>query len=370
MRGAHLRRTTAAALLFLFSFLAGTGCDKAPASRDVEVVESLDRALRGAGAPLSFPEGYARFHADLLFARSILAEEEERFPLFRDLDRVDALYSGLAASGSRLLMEVHEARERLREDLSVRHDAALGRLLSLRELSTQMNEGRLSRRPLMRAEIDLKEAAKNLSSSRLDEARSALQRAENDLARAAASLNSTLGRYADPAQVALWQKWVEETIVQSKRSKGLAIIVIKLDRQLILYRGGRPVKRYTVGLGRNGLSDKVMGGDHATPEGRYKVTVKNPNSAFHKALLINYPNDEDRRNFEKLRKQGRVSSGARIGNLVEIHGGGREIVTLGCVSLDNPQMDELYGLVSVGTPVTIVGALKTLETEALGEGKR
>jgi len=52
-----------------------------------------------------------------------------------------------------------------------------------------------------------------------------------------------------------------------------------------------------------------------------------------------------------------------IGNLIEIHGDGGKGInwTDGCVALTNSDMDKLYGLVGVGTPVTIVGSLRSLK---------
>ena len=82
-----------------------------------------------------------------------------------------------------------------------------------------------------------------------------------------------------------------------------------------------------------------------------------PQTKFNKALLINYPNDEDRMRFALGRRRGTISRGAGIGNLIEIHGDGGEgrDWTDGCVALTNEDMDRLFAHVRVGTPVTIVG---------------
>jgi lipoprotein-anchoring transpeptidase ErfK/SrfK len=48
-----------------------------------------------------------------------------------------------------------------------------------------------------------------------------------------------------------------------------------------------------------------------------------------------------------------------IGGDIEIHGGGPDSLTRGCISMDNDKIDELFGLVSVGTAVTIVGTNET-----------
>ena len=40
---------------------------------------------------------------------------------------------------------------------------------------------------------------------------------------------------------------------------------------------------------------------------------------------------------------------------LRVVGGGQDSLTRGCISMDNDKIDELFGLVSVGTAVTIVG---------------
>ena len=43
-------------------------------------------------------------------------------------------------------------------------------------------------------------------------------------------------------------------------------------------------------------------------------------SKYHKALLINYPNDADKIRFSGEQKNGTLPRNASIGGLVEIHG--------------------------------------------------
>ena len=123
---------------------------------------------------------------------------------------------------------------------------------------------------------------------------------------------------------------------------------------------GAPVKTYSVELGFNWIADKLQAGDGSTPEGRYRVVARMDHlaSGFYKALRIDYPNAEDRAEFSRARRGGDLPPSARIGGLIEIHGGGgrRYDWTDGCVALTNPEIDDLFGRVSVGTPVTIVGS--------------
>jgi murein L,D-transpeptidase YafK len=161
----------------------------------------------------------------------------------------------------------------------------------------------------------------------------------------------------DRRQIDSWRRTAEETVAES-RAKGItAIVVSKLEKRMVIYKKGLAVAEFDVGLGFNGLSDKLHSGDDATPEGRYQITKKNSSSHFYKALLINYPNEEDKRRFAAAKQKREIPYWVGIGGLVEIHGGGEDSLTRGCISVDDKVMDELFDLVLVGTPVTIVGTL-------------
>ena len=175
------------------------------------------------------------------------------------------------------------------------------------------------------------------------------------------SWNRTRERLVDPDLLAVWRQQARATIDESRRSGGPAVVVDKLHRRLVLYRAGREVAAYSAEFGGGGLERKLYSGDRATPEGRYRVTVKKAPGAtkYHLALLIDYPNAEDRRRYREAAAEGAVPAGAGIGGLIEIHGDGGtgRDWTDGCVALHNDDMDRLFPQVTVGTPVTIVGAL-------------
>lgn len=181
----------------------------------------------------------------------------------------------------------------------------------------------------------------------------------------AAAFSAGLGqedRFQDPRLRRLWQGWVDDTIEESRRSGGAAVIVDKIGRRCLLVAAGKTVEQYTVELGHNGLSDKLYEGDRATPEGRYRITSKRGRgqTRFHRALMLDYPTEEDRREHAEARRRGLVPRGRGPGGLIEIHGhGGRGIDwTDGCVALRNADMDRLFAAVAVGTPVTIAGSAR------------
>ena len=147
------------------------------------------------------------------------------------------------------------------------------------------------------------------------------------------------------------------------------IVVLKAQRQLELYSAGKLVRTYKIGLGLNPISDKKREGDRATPEGEFYIFTKNPRSAFHLSLGISYPNIEDaerglktglitRAQYNSIvraikRKQGPPQY-TRLGGLIYIHGNGASSDwTWGCVALENDDIEELYRMIPVGTPVTI-----------------
>jgi murein L,D-transpeptidase YafK len=135
-------------------------------------------------------------------------------------------------------------------------------------------------------------------------------------------------------------------------------VVAKEAHLLTLYINGEPARTYAVDLGFNWIADKARAGDDATPEGRYHIVSRRGGGAFYKGLLLDYPNAEDREEFNRARRNGNLPQSAGIGGAIEIHGeGGRgRDWTRGCVAVKNTDMDDLFRRVGVGTPVTIVGS--------------
>jgi L,D-peptidoglycan transpeptidase YkuD (ErfK/YbiS/YcfS/YnhG family) len=165
-----------------------------------------------------------------------------------------------------------------------------------------------------------------------------------------------------------YNNWVllnDEMKDWSKKQNSVSIVVDKFSRKCTVYKAGKKFKEFEVELGVNWLGDKTQSGDRTTPEGKYKVTGKRSGSKtlYHKSLEINYPNEDDKRRFEQEKRKGNLPSNARIGGSIAIHGdGGRGIDwTEGCVALENGDMDILFSLCPIGTPVAIVGSLVPLD---------
>ncbi len=166
-------------------------------------------------------------------------------------------------------------------------------------------------------------------------------------------------RFGDSRNLAKWRRMVEETVAASRLNGAAAMVVDKLKRKLHLYAGGERLATFDAELGAKGLRQKMHAGDQATPEGRYRVSqVKGEGrTRYYKALLLNYPNDEDRARYAWGQRVGQVPLRTGIGSLIEIHGDGGQgrDWTDGCVALTNDDMDQIFRHARTGTPVTIVG---------------
>jgi len=209
--------------------------------------------------------------------------------------------------------------------------------------------------------MNLSETRIALESDRYNEAYQhylkAVERINRSNEKAEKILSNWFGQYP------LWKKHGNQAVAMSKGGRKV-ILVDKYAHTCMVYQSGRIIKQYNAELGINWMGHKRRKGDKATPEGIYRITQKKDGgrTKFGKALLINYPNDEDRKQFAQDKRKGLIPSGADIGGLIEIHGtGGKGIDwTDGCVALNNRDMADLYRLVATGTPVVIVGSLKPL----------
>jgi hypothetical protein len=121
--------------------------------------------------------------------------------------------------------------------------------------------------------------------------------------------------------------------------KKLILVGLKQERQLELWvsdgsRDYRFLKTYPI-LAASGTSGpKLREGDRQVPEGLYKIESLNPNSRFHLALRVNYPNEFDK---EHGRRDGRT----KLGGDIMIHGGAASI---GCLAMGDSAAEDLFVL--------------------------
>ncbi len=350
-------KTARTALILLAVFLVG--CKTPPAPPEVRASEIQEQDLWRAGASVYAGQEFADYARSLQAARREFARENRKLGWFRDYDRVAADFRSVLGAGEALAAKVRAMKAEKASAVNAAAAAVREKISLLGNITLSLTERGKARKQLAQAEILVGEAAKLAAADRFEEASRRVAAAADCCRDAEEAVIAFIGRYLDPQQVVVWRKWTAETIAESKKNGTVALVVSKLERRLTVYRAGKVLRTYDVGLGFNGLSDKLHAGDNATPEGRYTIIRKIPASQYYKALLLNYPNDEDRRRFAREKSRGSIPASVGIGGDIEIHGGGPDSLTRGCISLDNNKMDELYDLVASGTPVTIVGTNET-----------
>jgi hypothetical protein len=349
--------------------LASPGCIQKVPSDVVEAIESLDRQLVESQGAEYAPEAYRRFVAHWVTLRGQLQAEEDEIvwpwesnPLLASLHKVraegeEAVAQSLTQRAARRLET--EARLALLEE-------------RLRTFNSRVDEMGsrvvLGRKPVETALL-LHQARSFFDQGLYDRSVHVVKQAAGMMEAQTAVLTTTLGHYADERRVRIWRRIAQQTIEWSRAHHTAAIVVSKADRRLTVYRNGRSVLSYPVRLGYNGILEKRYQGDGATPEGQYHIIRKRDRgqTQFYRALVLNYPNGEDRRRFQQARHTGRIPVDAFIGGQIEIHGGDDLLMnqTLGCIMLENWQMDAIFRVVEPGTPVTIVGAIKLTNSIAL-----
>jgi murein L,D-transpeptidase YafK len=162
------------------------------------------------------------------------------------------------------------------------------------------------------------------------------------------------------------------------REKKVNLVVVRKSERVLelvnvnFFRRHQVIRSYDIMLGKDPIGHKVQEGDNKTPEGRYILDWKNPNSAFHLSIHINYPNEEDRAYARSL--------GVSPGGEIFIHGMPNNVShyqlqypglsedelrekvyeklydtdwTAGCIAVTNEEIQEIYRLVQTGTPIVI-----------------
>ncbi|MGX5818319.1 L,D-transpeptidase family protein [Chitinophaga lutea] len=143
------------------------------------------------------------------------------------------------------------------------------------------------------------------------------------------------------------------------------LLIDKSDYRLYLYEDVTLLKIYKVVFGSADQRDKFIQGDRRTPDGTFRILSKRFDNRWSRFLHLDYPNDISYQKFHQRQASGAIGRNADIGGGIGIHGveygtGIRDSYvdqrinwTLGCISLKNGDVNELYDVVKVGTPVVI-----------------
>lgn len=122
--------------------------------------------------------------------------------------------------------------------------------------------------------------------------------------------------------------------------KDIAILVFKDERRVALWARSshtwRFIRDYPILAASGHAGPKLREGDRQVPEGVYRIEHLNPNSSFHLSMKVSYPNAFDRRMAGRDKR-------TRLGGDIFIHG---KDVSIGCVALGDPAIEELFTLVA------------------------
>ena len=134
------------------------------------------------------------------------------------------------------------------------------------------------------------------------------------------------------------------------------VLIEKGARKLHLLQGGEIFRTFEIALGIVPVGDKKEEGDFKTPEGRYLLDIRNPDSDFFLSIRISYPNAADRREA--------AVAGVDPGGAIMIHGQPNvptrseayyrtQDWTNGCVAVSNSDMIDIWLMTGENTPIEI-----------------
>ncbi len=111
------------------------------------------------------------------------------------------------------------------------------------------------------------------------------------------------------------------------------------------------IATYEVCYASGTLGPKRREGDRQVPEGFYRVAMFNPQSLYHLAMLVSYPNQSDRV----------LSNPVAPGSEIMIHG---DCVSIGCLAMSDERAEELW-LMARAAPAVQIHLLPTRKMDEL-----
>ena len=135
------------------------------------------------------------------------------------------------------------------------------------------------------------------------------------------------------------------------------IVVEKEKRKLHLIKNDAIFRTFDIALGITPIGDKEEEGDFKTPEGRYTLDTRNPDSDFFLSIHVSYPNSKDRR-------AARIN-GVAPGGQIMIHGQPnsptysaayykKQDWTNGCIAVSNSDIIDIWLMTPNDIPIEIL----------------
>jgi murein L,D-transpeptidase YafK len=140
------------------------------------------------------------------------------------------------------------------------------------------------------------------------------------------------------------------------------VVIDKSDYELNVYDASGWLIAYPIVFGNDNQGDKMIEGDRKTPDGTFTIVNKRVHEKWCRYMGLDYPTPADVAKFNLRKQQGTLPANARIGGGIGIHGTWpREDYavdkyqnwTMGCISLKNEHVKQLFTMLTIGTRVTI-----------------
>jgi len=146
-------------------------------------------------------------------------------------------------------------------------------------------------------------------------------------------------------------------LLAEKLPKVDKVLVNKSERKLYLLDNNTIIKSYDIGLGKKPVGAKKKEGDSKTPEGKYILDYRNPESDYHLSLHISYPDKNDIARAD--------SNSYSPGGDIMIHGRPNYLGwvpfiydktdwTEGCIAVSNIEIEEIWNAVDDSTEIEIL----------------
>ncbi len=338
------------------------GCLQTAPPELVQDVEALDRELHEVGVAEFAPDEYNDFLQQWVSLKARLEEDDDLIRLPWEPNSVASEVERVAEQARKTLTLTKERREEQRKAAAEQLELAVARLETLKRRVDDLGGRAVVGHQLVETELLVHQAKTFYDHTRFGRAQDQARLALQSIGAQTVKLTRELGRYADEENITMWQHMAQHTVEWSRRAHAQALIVDKAERRLKVYRSGKLLMTFPIRLGADGILEKHVHGDGATPEGYYHVAQKRglDRTPFHRALVLDYPNGEDRRAYRLERPVNTSRRSADPGTVIAIHGDDRRGFNqvLGSLVLENAQLETLYQQIETGTPVTIVGALE------------
>jgi hypothetical protein len=146
-----------------------------------------------------------------------------------------------------------------------------------------------------------------------------------------------LVQYGDAARARLAPFFVHADVAYPPER--VTLVGLKAERTVQVWVTGadgawKHLRDYAIQGMSGTLGPKLKEGDMQVPEGCYRIESLNPNSLYHLALRVSYPNAEDRR-------RGRQDGRADLGSDIMVHG---KTCSIGCLAMGDEASEDLFVL--------------------------